>query len=180
MSWWWIRLRSHGQGGGSNEGIISVKAPSLLTAAQKMVEEVERLNDHPEEVDDRFFQLKGAIYGPYNRKRKDYNYRSYIGGLYKRKIVAEGIGVVIDVPEEVLYWNNAIAVKIAREICESRQFSNLPILADALEDGGSQNQAILGHLRNPPRSHNCYCYFARLIVLAYNYYESQKNKQATT
>lgn len=38
---------------------------------------------------------------------------------------------------------------IAQEIYETRQFSDCPILADALEDVGCQNDEILSHLRGP-------------------------------
>ncbi len=44
-------------------------------------------------------------------------------------------------------------------IYEERRFDNLPILADALEEAGCDNPAILGHLRQQGQVHvrGCWC-----------------------
>jgi hypothetical protein len=39
--------------------------------------------------------------------------------------------------------------RLARSIYESRQFADLPILADALEDAGCTSAALLDHFREP-------------------------------
>jgi hypothetical protein len=46
-------------------------------------------------------------------------------------------------------WNEQMVVKVARAIYEERAFECLPILADALEDAGCDNGAILDHCRRP-------------------------------
>jgi hypothetical protein len=43
------------------------------------------------------------------------------------------------------------AGRLAREIYESRQYADLPILADALEDAGCTSAVILEHFREPGR-----------------------------
>ncbi|QEL20621.1 hypothetical protein [Limnoglobus roseus] len=44
-------------------------------------------------------------------------------------------------------WLNPTAVAIATVIYEDRAFDRLPILADALQDAGCEDEAILGHCR---------------------------------
>jgi hypothetical protein len=48
----------------------------------------------------------------------------------------------------LLAWNNGVIPKIARNIYDSRDFKLLPILADALEEGGYIDDFILHHARN--------------------------------
>jgi hypothetical protein len=48
----------------------------------------------------------------------------------------------------VLQWGGGTVPAIARRIYEERAFHDLPILADALEDAGCQDQDILGHCRS--------------------------------
>jgi len=49
--------------------------------------------------------------------------------------------------DEWLAWNDATVKRIAEGIYEERAFDRLPILADALEDAGCDNAAVLGHCR---------------------------------
>jgi hypothetical protein len=44
-------------------------------------------------------------------------------------------------------WLTATVTALATAIYEERAFDRLPILADALEDAGCNNQEVLGHLR---------------------------------
>src|SRR5579872_4099346 len=48
-----------------------------------------------------------------------------------------------------LHWNGGTVRHLAEDIYEQRRFSDLPILADALEDAGCADAALLGHLREP-------------------------------
>jgi hypothetical protein len=48
-----------------------------------------------------------------------------------------------------LNWNAGTARKIAQAIYEERAFDRMPILADALEDAGCTERAILDHCRQP-------------------------------
>jgi hypothetical protein len=48
----------------------------------------------------------------------------------------------------LLSWNDGIAQKLARTIYEGHRFSDMPVLADALEEAGCQDQGILGHCRS--------------------------------
>lgn len=46
-------------------------------------------------------------------------------------------------------WQTATVVALAQAIYDERAFDRLPILADALEDAGCTNAAILAHCRGP-------------------------------
>jgi len=47
-----------------------------------------------------------------------------------------------------LSWHDGLLVSMARQMYDSRDFTDLPILADALEEAGCQDQDILGHCRS--------------------------------
>jgi hypothetical protein len=46
-------------------------------------------------------------------------------------------------------WRTATVVSLAQAIYDERAFDRLPILADALEDGGCTNADVLDHCRQP-------------------------------
>jgi hypothetical protein len=48
-------------------------------------------------------------------------------------------------------------LSLARQMYESRDFSSMPILADALQDAGCDNDDILNHCRGPgPHVRGCW------------------------
>jgi hypothetical protein len=47
-----------------------------------------------------------------------------------------------------LTWHDGLLVSMARQMYDSRDFTDMPILADALEEAGCQDQDILGHCRS--------------------------------
>jgi hypothetical protein len=54
-------------------------------------------------------------------------------------------------------WRTGEVVGLARSIYEERSFGHLPILADALEDAGCDNAALLGHCRSAgPHVRGCW------------------------
>jgi hypothetical protein len=46
-------------------------------------------------------------------------------------------------------WRTDTALSLARQMYDSRDFSAMPILADALQDAGCDNDDILNHCRHP-------------------------------
>jgi hypothetical protein len=53
--------------------------------------------------------------------------------------------------------DGGLASRFARSIYEERAFDRMPILADALEDAGCADAAVLGHLRSPgPHVRGCW------------------------
>jgi hypothetical protein len=56
-----------------------------------------------------------------------------------------------------LAWNDGAVPKIAKGIYEERAFDRLPVLADALEEAGCSDAAILDHCRGPgPHVRGCW------------------------
>jgi hypothetical protein len=54
-------------------------------------------------------------------------------------------------------WATPEVIAIAGGIYEERTFHHLPILADALEDAGCGDQALLAHCRRPgPHARGCW------------------------
>lgn len=50
-------------------------------------------------------------------------------------------------------WRSEIAVSLARTDYDTRNFTLLPILADALEESGCDNADVLAHCRDPKQIH---------------------------
>jgi hypothetical protein len=46
-----------------------------------------------------------------------------------------------------LTWHDGLLVSMARKMYDSRDFTDMPVLADALEEAGCTNQDILNHCR---------------------------------
>ena len=54
-------------------------------------------------------------------------------------------------------WRTDTAIALARQMYDSRDFGAMPILADALQDAGCDNDDILGHCRGPvPHVRGCW------------------------
>jgi hypothetical protein len=54
-------------------------------------------------------------------------------------------------------WRTDTALILARQMYDARDFSAMPILADALQDAGCDNDEILSHCRsNGPHVHGCW------------------------
>jgi hypothetical protein len=50
-------------------------------------------------------------------------------------------------------WRTDTAVSLARQMYDARDFSAMPILADALQDAGCDNADVLDHCRHPKQLH---------------------------
>ena len=54
-------------------------------------------------------------------------------------------------------WHTDTAVALAREMYDSRDFSLMPILADALQDASCEDEAVLSHCRGEgPHVRGCW------------------------
>jgi hypothetical protein len=61
-------------------------------------------------------------------------------------------------------WRTNTAVSLARQMHEARDFSAMPILADALEDAGCDTPDTLAHCRDPKRVHARGCWVVNLVL----------------
>jgi hypothetical protein len=64
-----------------------------------------------------------------------------------RDILGNPFRPVPRVDPRCLSWNGGTVPKLAAAIYADRAFDRLPVLADALEDAGCTDAALLGHLR---------------------------------
>jgi hypothetical protein len=75
-------------------------------------------------------------------------------------LLREVIGNPLRVPNldpSWLHWNGRTVRKLAREIDLEQSFGEVPILADALEEAGCTDEAILSHCRGPgPHIRGCW------------------------
>lgn len=51
------------------------------------------------------------------------------------------------IDQEWLRHHDGAVLRIAQQVRDSADFASLPVLADALEEGGCTNREVLGHLR---------------------------------
>ncbi|MBA4190361.1 MAG: hypothetical protein C0467_20430 [Planctomycetaceae bacterium] len=61
-------------------------------------------------------------------------------------------------------WWSDTAVSLAKHIYESRDFSAMPILADALQDADCDNDDVLNHCRDPQQVHVRGCWVVDLVL----------------
>ena len=61
-------------------------------------------------------------------------------------------------------WRTSTAVAIANGMYESRDFSAMPILADALQDAGCDNDDVLNHCRDPKQVHVRGCWVVDFVL----------------
>jgi hypothetical protein len=61
-------------------------------------------------------------------------------------------------------WRSDTALSLARHIYEARDFAQMPILADALQDAGCDNADILNHCREPNATHVRGCWVVDLVL----------------
>jgi hypothetical protein len=54
----------------------------------------------------------------------------------------------ISIDPAYLSWHDGLIPTMAQRMYDRRDFSDMPVLADALEESGCQNQDILGHCRS--------------------------------
>ena len=61
-------------------------------------------------------------------------------------------------------WRTDTAVLLARQMYESREFSAMPILADALQDAGCDSDDVLDHCRDAGVRHLRGCWVVDLVL----------------
>jgi hypothetical protein len=72
-------------------------------------------------------------------------------------------GQAVTVKPSWLRWNGGLVGKVAQGIYDERQLGDLPILADALEEAGCNDPALLEHCRRPG-GHALGCWAVDLLL----------------
>jgi hypothetical protein len=97
------------------------------------------------------------------------NLDSFSWELFDRSSHGECVALVRDIfgnpfrPTFDPTWQTSTSLALARLIYDSRDFSAMPILADALQDAGCNNAEVLDHCREPG-SHVRGCWVIDLIL----------------
>jgi hypothetical protein len=82
---------------------------------------------------------------------------------WQAQILCDILGELEPSPELKSSWHTEAAISLARKIYDGRDFSLMPILADALEDAGCDNEAVLNHCRSD-RPHVRGCWVVDLLT----------------
>ena len=61
-------------------------------------------------------------------------------------------------------WRTDTAVAVARQMYDSREFGAMPILADALQDAGCDDEQVLAHCRDASQVHVRGCWVCDLVL----------------
>jgi hypothetical protein len=64
-------------------------------------------------------------------------------------------------------WATDTAVAVAKQMCDVREFSAMPILADALQDAGCHCETALAHCRAAKHVHVRGCWVVDLVLGKY-------------
>jgi hypothetical protein len=103
--------------------------------------------------------LKGAI-----RQGKEAASREKVAlSELIRDIIGNPFRPMLAPPRTVLDWNDRAVLKLAEAIYDERHFGDLPVLADALEEAGSDQADLLLHLRSGG-THALGCWAVDLIL----------------
>src|SRR5262245_11458144 len=92
------------------------------------------------------------------KKRRKQTRRAHLDLL--RDIFGNPFRPVTFAPE----WRTDTALSLARQMYESRDFSLMPILADALQDADCDNEDILNHCRDTDATHVRGCWVVDLVL----------------
>ncbi len=92
-------------------------------------------------------QVLGRWEHPARRREVADLLRDVAGNLFRRVTIRHRWRV----------WEGGTVVRLARAIYDGRRFDELPVLADALEDAGCADEAVLAHCRGPgPHVRGCW------------------------
>jgi len=80
------------------------------------------------------------------------------------RIIREVFGNLIRSVHFSPEWRTDTAIALARQMYESREFSAMPILADALQDAGCNDDDVLSHCRDGNQVHVRGCWVLDLVL----------------
>jgi hypothetical protein len=80
------------------------------------------------------------------------------------EILRDVIGPQVVVAAELLAWNRGTIPKMARAIYDGRRWEDLPVLADALEEAGCNDEEMVNHCRKQGMVHVRGCWVVRALL----------------
>jgi hypothetical protein len=80
-----------------------------------------------------------------------------------RCIIGNPFHPVPSLPPSLVAWNGGVVLKLARVMYDEHRFSDMPLLADALEEVGCDDADILVHCRGPG-PHVLGCWVLELLL----------------
>ena len=93
------------------------------------------------------------------------------GSTAKYPIAAEVVPLVHDIfgnpfrkAKYKAAWRTSTALLLATQMYDSREFSAMPILADALQDAGCDNEDVLNHCRDAGATHVRGCWVVDMVL----------------
>jgi hypothetical protein len=86
--------------------------------------------------------------------------------LHRRgvEILRDVIGPQVVVAPELLAWRGGTIPKLARAIYDGRRWEDLPVLADALEEAGFNDEEMVNHCRQQGMVHVRGCWLLGLLL----------------
>ncbi|MCI0703357.1 MAG: hypothetical protein L0241_19940 [Planctomycetia bacterium] len=84
--------------------------------------------------------------------------------IIMRTVVWEVVGNPFRTVSFSASWRTDTAMSLARQMYESREFSAMPILADALQDAGCDNEDLLAHCRDTKLVHLRGCWVLDCVL----------------
>ena len=95
---------------------------------------------------------------------EEYLRRKAIEREQQTLLVRDVFGNPFDPVSFTLNWRSDTVVSLARHMYASRDFSAMPILADAIEEAGCDDASILAHCRTITENHIRGCWVLDLVL----------------
>ena len=80
------------------------------------------------------------------------------------EILRDVIGPQVVVTPELLAWRGGTIPKLARAIYDGRRWEDMPVLADALEEAGCNDEEMVNHCRKQEMVHVRGCWLLGLLL----------------
>jgi hypothetical protein len=103
------------------------------------------------EIAELITQVLSPLFAVIEQEHQAHLLRDIIGNPYQQQMLDRA-------------WRTSTVLALASQVYETRDFSPLPILADALQDAGCDDEMILSHCRNPEQIHVRGCWLVDLLT----------------
>jgi hypothetical protein len=119
----------------------------------------------PKSVSDGWDGIAQLIYAAYARDTSWH--RQVPAALHSAELIRDVFGSPFPPLAQQRFrptWRTSDAVELARQMYEGRDFTNMPILCDALQDAGCADAAVIAHCHDPRARHVRGCWVVDLVL----------------